>query len=241
MPVATWLPYLQEFRQRIIRCILVWLVIFLPGLYYANTLYHYFALPLIHLLPSGHHLVVTKLTYSFTTPMHLVFQMSLWVTMPFFLYQLWHFVAPALYKKEKILVQSTLVASIGLFYIGMLFAFFVVCPMTLKFFIFLTPLDVKIMTDIQHYLDFVLSLLWAFGLAFQVPIVTWILLHTRILTPERLRDWRPYVIIGAFTLGMLLTPPDVLSQILLALPLWGLFELGLAVYAFQHRAAPHNR
>ena len=150
--------------------------------------------------------------------------------MPFLLYQIWTFIAPALYPKERRLILPLIFFSTLLFYIGLLFAFFIVCPMALKFFIYLTPMGVTVMTSIQSYLDFVLSLLFAFGIAFQGPVVTWALLSAGIVTVAQLQNSRPYIVVLAFIVGMLLTPPDVVSQILLALPLWGLFELGLWLF-----------
>ncbi len=223
--------HLRELRARLLKSLGVWLLFFIPGLYYSETLYHWVATPILKLLPPGHHLVVTQVTSSFTVPLRLTWILSLIALMPFFLYQIWHFVAPALYRHEKKWLKTTLFCSILLFYMGASFAFWVVCPMALKFFISITPKDVFVMADLQTYLDFVLSLVFAFGLAFQVPIITWVLLRWGWVTPEQLKASRPYVIVGAFTLGMLLTPPDVLSQILLALPLWGLFELGLWGYS----------
>ena len=229
------LSYLTELRRRIGWSLVVWLLVLAPLLYYSNIVYYWFALPLIQLLPTNGHLVTTKITSSFTTPFQLTCMLSLWIMMPFLLYQIWGFIAPALYPKERKLLLPLVSASVILFYLGLLFAYFIVCPMALQFFIYLTPIGITVMTDIQSYLDFVLSLLFAFGIAFQSPVITWVLLSTGIVTVSQLQKSRPYVIVLAFVLGMLLTPPDVVSQILLALPLWGLFELGLYLFIMSKR------
>jgi sec-independent protein translocase protein TatC len=227
--------HLTELRRRIGWSLVIWLSVLAPLLYFSNIVYHWFALPLIKLLPANGHLVTTNITSSFTTPFQLTCMLSLWIIMPFLLYQIWAFIAPALYPKERRLFLPLVSASILLFYLGLLFAYFVVCPMALQFFIYLTPTGVTVMTDIQNYLDFVLSLLFAFGIAFQGPIITWVLLSTGVVTVDQLQKSRPYIIVLAFILGMLLTPPDVVSQILLALPLWGLFELSIYLFIMSKR------
>lgn len=222
--------YLSELRRRLGWSLFFWGLVLIPLLYYSSAVYHWVALPLSRLLPHNGHLVATQVTSSFTTPLRLVCMLSLWAVMPVFLYQIWAFVSPALYPKERRVVVPMVFCSTLLFYLGLVFAFFVVCPMALQFFMMLTPMGVVVMTDIQSYLDFVLSLLFAFGLAFQVPVVTWVLLSVGLVSVAQLQKGRPYIILLAFILGMLLTPPDVISQILLALPLWGLFELGLWLF-----------
>ena len=228
--------YLSEFRQRLGKAFLLWALIFVPLFYFSSDVYAWFAIPLMQHLPIGGQLISTQVTTPFTTPLQLSFVLSLWLGMPLFLYQLWAFVAPALYPKEQRFIAPIIALSILFFYLGLLFAFFIVCPMALGFFMHLAPKGVAIMTDIQHYLDFVLGLLFAFGLAFQVPIITWAVLKSGLVTVNQLKNGRPYIIILAFIIGMLLTPPDVVSQILLAIPLWALFESGLWLFAYTEKS-----
>lgn len=227
--------YLKELRSRLGKAFLGWVLIFSPLFYFATDIYHWLAGPLLRYLPEGGHLVSTQVTAPFTTPLQLSFVLSLWLGMPWFLYQLWSFISPALYPKERGFMRPLLIASIMLFYLGLGFAFELVCPIALQFFMHLAPQGVMIMTDIQHYLDFVLGVTFAFGLAFQVPVITWALLEAQILTINQLVASRPYIIILAFVVGMILTPPDVISQILLAIPLWGLFELGLWLFSYKEK------
>lgn len=222
--------YFLELRRRLGWSLVVWLLVLTPLLYYSSAVYQWFALPLLQLLPPNGHLVTTHITSSFTTPLQLTCMLSIGIIMPFLLYQLWAFVTPALYPTERRLLLPLVCCSAILFYLGVLFAFFIVCPIALQFFLVLTPIGVTVMTDIQHYLDFMLSLLFAFGIAFQGPVITWALLSSGIMTVSQMQKSRPYIIVLAFVLGMLLTPPDIVSQILLALPLWGLFELGLFLF-----------
>ena len=163
----------------------------------------------------------------FLIPFKLVIYLSIFITIPYILYHLWSFIAPGLYSHEKKLIFPLILSSSFLFYLGASFAYFVVFPLIFVFFIGIAPTDVAIMTDIGRYLDFVIALFFAFGFSFEVPIITVLLITSGITTREKLALKRPYIIVGAFTLGMLLTPPDVISQILLALPMWLLYELGL--------------
>ena len=172
-------------------------------------------------------MISTKPAGTFFTPMKLALVLSIFAAMPYILYQMWGFVAPALYRHERKLILPLLVSSSLLFYAGMAFAYYVVFPLMFKFFIAVAPEGVAVMTDISEYLDFVLKIFFAFGVAFEVPIATILLVWTGMATPEGLAEKRPYIIVGAFVIGMLLTPPDVISQTLLALPMWVLFELGL--------------
>jgi len=222
-----YLSHVIELRTRMIRCGLLTLVIFLGLFYIDNRLYSFIAKPLLAQLPSGSTLIATTVTASFTVPMKLAFIVAIFFSIPYILFQLWSFIAPGLYPPEK---QKTLyyaISSLGLFYSGTLFAYFVICPVALAFFAKCAPSGVVVMTDIQAYLDFVLTLLFAGGVAFQVPIITFVAIRSGIISEEKLTHFRPYIIVTAFILGMLLTPPDVVSQILLALPMWGLFEVGL--------------
>ena len=172
-------------------------------------------------------MIATEVASPFLTPFKLVLVTSIFIAMPVALYQLWSFIAPGLYTHERRLAMPLMVLSSALFYLGMAFAYFVVFPLVFAFFNAVAPEGVAVMTDISKYLDFVLKLFFAFGLSFQVPIATILVVWSGLTTPDALREKRPYVIVGAFVLGMLLTPPDVISQTLLALPMWALFELGL--------------
>ncbi len=221
------LSYIQEFRRRLFYCLGFWLCLFLPCLYYSNTLYQALAQPLLALLPPGSHLIATQISAPFTAPLRLAWYLSLLAGLPLWAYQLWAFIIPALYPPERKLALPLTFCSLTLFYLGLAVAFWGVCPLALRFFVWTTPPSVALLADVHEYLNFIFSLLLGFGLAFQTPVITWLLLHAKIFSVAQLRAFRPYMIILAFVLGMLLTPPDVFSQILLALPLWGLFELGL--------------
>lgn len=219
--------HLVELRDRLLRVVLAVLIVFLALFYFANDLYHIVATPLLKELPTGASMISTKPAGTFFTPMKLAMMLSLFAAMPVILYQLWAFIAPGLYAHERKLVFPLLVASTILFYLGMAFAYFVVFPLMFQFFVAVAPEGVTVMTDISEYLDFILKILFAFGVAFEVPIVTILLVWTGVTTPDALAEKRPYIIVGAFVVGMLLTPPDVISQTLLALPMWALFEGGL--------------
>ena len=221
------LSHLFEMRDRLLRAVIAILVIFLGAFYFANDIYHIVATPLMQHLPEGSSMISTKPAGTFFTPMKLALMMSVFAAMPYILYQLWSFVAPGLYAHERRLVLPLVVSSTLLFYAGMAFAYYVVFPLMFAFFISVTPEGVAVMTDIGEYLDFILKIFFAFGVAFEVPIATILLVYTGVTTPESLSKKRPYIIVGAFVIGMLLTPPDIISQTLLALPMWVLFEIGL--------------
>ncbi len=231
------MSHLIELRDRLLRVIIAILVIFLSLFYWANDIYSYLAGPLTSQLPEGSSMIAIDVASPFLTPFKLVLMLSLFLAMPYILYQAWSFVAPGLYKHEKRLAAPLLISSILLFYCGMLFAFYVVFPLVFKFFTSVGPSIVNISTDIGRYLDFVLSLFLGFGLAFEVPIATIILVALGLTTPDQLAQKRPYVIVGVFTVGMLLTPPDVISQVMLAVPMWLLFESGVLAsrYIFADR------
>ena len=220
-------PHLIELRQRVYKILIVQLIIFCPLLYFAGALYTLVATPLINLLPNNSSLIATHVTASFMVPLKLVFILSILLVMPYILFQIWAFIAPGLYSNEKRFFKKLLLGSTSLFYTGLLFSFFVVSPLALSLFTSITPKGVQMMTEMGNYLDFIVVLGFAFGFAFQVPLIMLILIKINLFSVEKMRANRPYVIVGAFIVGMLLTPPDVVSQILLALPLWGLFELGL--------------
>ena len=192
-----------------------------------NDLYYIISEPLRVFLPEGSTMIATDVASPFFTPFKLTLMTSVFIGMPYLLYQIWSFIAPALYDKEKRIAIPLLLSSIVLFYLGMAFAYFVVFPLIFGFFTSAGPEGVAIMTDISRYLDFVLKLFFAFGLAFEIPIATILLVTAGITTTENLREKRPYVVVGCFVVGMLLTPPDVISQLLLAIPMWLLFEMGI--------------
>ncbi len=226
-PEAPFMSHLVELRDRLLRAVLVVLVIFLALFTFSNELYTLLAEPLLIHLPTGSSMIATEVASPFLTPFKLSMMAAIFIGMPFILYQLWAFVAPGLYKHEKNLAFPLLFSSIILFYLGMVFAYFVVFPLMFSFFTGIALEGVTMMTDITKYLDFVLKMFFAFGMAFEVPIATIIVISTGMTTAEKLAQKRPYIIVVAFIVGMLLTPPDVVSQMLLAVPMWVLFEFGL--------------
>ena len=203
------------------------LVIFLPLALYANDLYNLLAQPLMANMPSGTTMIATGVTSTFLAPLKFAMVLAAFIGMPVILYHVWAFVAPGLYRNERRMIFPLLFGSVLLFYSGMAFAYFVFFPMVFAFFIKIAPQGVAVMTDISSYLDFVLSMFFAFGLAFQVPIITIVLVWIGAVTPDGLAEKRRYIILGAFVVGMLLTPPDVFSQLFLAVPICILFEIGL--------------
>jgi len=225
--VGSLMSHLVELRDRVVRMVVAVLAIFACLFYWANDIYVFLAEPLTRHLPEGANMIAIDVASPFLTPFKLVLMLSVFLAMPVILYQCWAFVAPGLYANEKRIAGPLLVSSILLFYAGVAFAYFVVFPLVFGFFTSVGPEIVSISTDIGRYLDFVLALFFGFGLAFEVPIATIILVAIGITTPKKLSEKRPYIIVGAFIVGMLLTPPDVISQVLLALPMWLLFEAGL--------------
>lgn len=223
----TYITHLIECRKRVIRCGIVFFIVFIGLFLVDEKLYTFIAKPLLVQLPAGGQIIATEVTATFMVPMKLALVIAFIVMIPYFLHQLWGFIAPGLFKHEKRTVFPLLFSSIFLFYAGLCFAYYVICPLALGFFANSAPPGVLVMTDIRSYLDFVLTLLLSGGIAFQVPVITLALIQGGIVSVKQLSYIRPYVIVGAFIVGMLLTPPDVVSQILLALPMWGLFELGL--------------
>ena len=235
----TFVDHLVELRDRLLRALLTVVLVLLCLFPFANDLYAVLAAPLLKHLPEGTTMIATEVASPFLTPFKLALVLSVFVAMPMILYQLWAFVAPGLYKKEKKLVFPLMISSSLLFYLGMAFAYYVVFPLMFAFFHAVAPDGVAIMTDISKYLDFVLKIFFAFGLAFEVPVATILLVWTGFTTPEALTSKRPYVVVGAFVLGMLLTPPDLISQTLLALPMWALFELGI-VFSKMYVSGPRE-
>ena len=219
--------HLTELRDKLLRAILAVLVMFLCLFPFANEIYSFVSEPLRTLLPEGATMIATGVASPFLTPFKLTLVAAVFLAIPYVLYQVWSFIAPGMYKHEKRLAVPLLASSILLFYAGAAFAYFVVFPLIFAFFTSTGPADITIMTDINSYLDFVLKLFFAFGVAFEIPIVAVLLISSGMTTPDNLAKKRPYIIVGCFFLGMLLTPPDIISQSLLALPMWLLFELGV--------------
>lgn len=222
-----FMSHLIEMRDRVMRMMLAILLLFVSMFYWANDIYTYLAQPLIKHLPEGSSMIAIDVASPFLTPFKLVLMLSIFLAMPVILYQFWAFVAPGLYKHEKRLAVPLLISSVLLFYSGIAFAYYVVFPLVFGFFTSIGPEAVSIATDIGRYLDFVISIFFGFGLAFEIPVATIIVIALGMTTPEKLGEKRPYVVVGAFVIGMLLTPPDVISQVLLAIPMWLLFESGL--------------
>jgi len=220
------LHYLVELRARLIKALIVTLLVFAIFTYFANDLYTVLAHPLLKFLPQGH-LIATQIVSPFFVPFKLAFMASVFVTVPIFLYQLWQFIAPALYGHERRLVWPLLFISSALFYTGLCFAYFVIFPVLFHFLAGTAPKGVVLSPDISEYFDFTMKLLIVFGLLFEIPIIMLILSKLGIVKAQQFKKWRSYAIVGAFVLGMLLAPPDVLSQTLLAIPIWILYEVGI--------------
>lgn len=221
------IQHLLELRDRLVKAVLAIIVLFLCLFPFANELFTLIAEPLTSHLPQGSSMMAIGVISPFLTPLKLALIASVFFAMPFLLYQLWAFIAPALYQHEKELAAPMIIASTLLFYSGGAFVFYIVFPLVFKFMAGTTPDGVEIGTDIQLYLDFVIGMFFAFGLAFQVPVVTVLLMLIRAVSPEKMRHARPYVIVGAFTIAAFITPPDVISQTLLAVPMWLMYEAGL--------------
>lgn len=221
------IAHLTELRSRLLRIILIWMLIFAGLFYFANDLYTFISEPLRAFMPEGTSMIATDVASPFLTPFKLALVSALFIAMPFVLHQLWSFIAPGLYKHEKRLAVPLLASSIVLFYSGMAFAYYVVFPLVFGFFTSTAPEGVAVMTDINKYLDFVLTLFMAFGLAFEIPVATILLVLAGAVDVAKLRKIRPYVVVGCFAIGMVLTPPDVISQALLAIPMWLLYEVGI--------------
>ena len=225
----SFISHLVELRERLLKSIVCILAFFLMLFYFANDIYSFLAQPLSKHLPEGASMIATEVASPFLAPFKLTIMVAVTISVPYLFHQGWAFIAPGLYRNERRLVLPLLVSSTLLFYAGILFAYFAVFPLVFGFFTEAAPEGVTVMTDISRYLDFVLKLFLAFGLAFEVPVVVVLLVKLGMMSVERLQALRPYIIVSAFTIGMLLTPPDVISQILLAVPMWILFEVGLLV------------
>ncbi|TDQ35318.1 twin-arginine translocase subunit TatC [Thiopseudomonas denitrificans] len=221
------IAHLTELRTRLLRCVIAVLVIFACLFYFSQEIYALVAAPLRAQLPAGASMIATGVATPFLTPFKLTLVISLFAAVPYILAQIWGFIAPGLYQHERRIALPLLASSVLLFYGGMAFAYFVVFPIMFGFFSAVTPEGVDMMTDINQYLDFVLTIFFAFGVAFEIPVATFLLVWAGVVSVENLRKSRPYVIFGCFVVGMILTPPDIFSQTLLAIPMWFLFELGL--------------
>ncbi len=219
--------HLTELRDKLLRSLLAILIVFIGLFPFANEIYTFVSAPLRSLLPEGATMIATDVASPFLTPFKLTLVAAVFLAIPYVLYQLWSFIAPGMYKHEKRLAIPLLVSSVALFYAGAAFAYFVVFPLIFAFFTSVGPADITMMTDINRYLDFVLKLFFAFGLAFEIPIAVVLTVWAGITTPDQLVKNRPFIVVGCFVFGMLLTPPDIISQSLLALPMWMLFEIGV--------------
>ncbi|HET7135624.1 MAG TPA: twin-arginine translocase subunit TatC [Casimicrobiaceae bacterium] len=240
-PVDTqesFLSHLVELRTRLVRSIIAVVVVLLCLFPFAKRIYAILAEPLLRVLPQGSTMIATDVTGTFLVPLKVTLMTAFLIALPYVLYQAWAFVAPGLYQHEKRLALPVLVSSVLFFAIGMCFAYFVVFPVAFGFFAGYTPAGVQMMTDIDKYLSFVLTMFIAFGITFETPVVVVVLVRMRVVTVEKLRSFRPYVIVGAFVVGAIFTPPDVISQSLLAVPLWLLYELGLVLARFVATAEP---
>ncbi len=225
------ISHLLELRTRVIRIITGLMLGFLPCAMYARELYTLLAQPLIEKLPQGGQMIATDVTTPFFVPMKVAMMVAFLITLPHTLYQLWAFVAPGLYSNEKRLAFPLVLASSVLFFMGMAFAYFAVMPLVFEFMNYIAPDGVAVMTDISSYLSFILSMFMAFGITFEVPVLVMVLVRTGLMTISRLKDMRRYVIVGAFVIAAIVTPPDVISQFMLAIPLYLLYEFGIFISA----------
>ena len=221
--------HLLELRSRLIRVIICLGILSIAGIPFASEIYSFVASPLLNILPEGSSMIATQVTSPFMAPIKLVLFVALLVTMPYLFYEVWMFMSPGLYKNEKTFIAPLMASTSILFAAGVAFAYFIVCPIIFKFFIASAPNSIQVMTDISQYLNFVIKLVFAFGIAFEIPIATFLLIKSGIMKKDALVNSRPYLVILFFVLGMLLTPPDIFSQLFLAIPMWVLFELGLLI------------
>lgn len=232
--------HLTELRDRLLRALLSVLVIFICLFPFANEIYAFVSEPLRELLPPGATMIATEVASPFLTPFKLTLVAAIFIAIPYILYQAWSFVAPGMYRHEKRFAIPLLASSIALFYLGAAFAYFVVFPLIFAFFTSVGPEGITIMTDINSYLNFVLKLFFAFGIAFEIPIAAVLMIWAGLTTADNLAKKRPYIIVGCFVFGMLLTPPDIISQSLLAIPMWILFEFGILFGRFLEKDEPES-
>ncbi len=232
---GTLISHLLELRDRLMRAFIAVLIAFMPTAYFSNDVFTLVAQPLIDKLPAGSSLIATSVISPFMTPFKLAFFVGLFIAMPYVLYQIWAFIAPGLYRHEKRFALPLLVSSIILFYVGVIFAYLVVFPVMFDFFASTTPVGVRMMTDINSYMDFVLTMFLCFGLAFEVPVVVVLLVLTGLVKVAKLAEIRGYVLIGIFVIAAILTPPDAISQTIMAVPMYLLYEGGLLMARLMER------
>ena len=232
MTEKSYLEHLSSLRNVLLRSLAAIALIFFILVFFRNEIFLIFANPLNEILPANSSMIATGVVSPFLTPLRLTFYVATFVAIPYLLFELWNFIAPGLYKDEKIGFFAVLFSSIVLFLVGICFAFFVIFPLIFNFFIQASPSEVLVMTDINEYIDFVVRILFVFGFAFEVPIVLMLMIWSGVTNAQQLSRARPYVIIGCFVAGMFLTPPDIFSQTLLALPVWVLYEMGLLASKF---------
>lgn len=235
----TLFEHLLELRNRLLKSVVGVLIIFCSLIYFAQDIYQYVAEPLLAVMPEGSQMIATDVASPFFTPFKLTMVLAIFLSMPYILFQIWAFIAPALYKNEKRLIAPLMFGSTILFYGGIAFVYYLVFPVAFAFFSSVAPEGVTIATDISSYLDFVLKLFFAFGIAFEIPIAIILMCWTGMTSPESLRAKRPYIIVAAFVVGMLLTPPDIISQTMLAVPMLLLFEAGVFIASFYHQRDDH--
>ena len=219
--------HLLELRSRLLKVILLFAALSILGIPFATEIYSIIAAPLLATLPDGSSMIATEVASPFMAPIKLVMYVALLFSMPWLFFQLWMFIAPGLYENERRVTAPLMISTILLFFCGVSFAFFIVCPIIFKFFIGMAPDSIQIMTDINQYLSFIFKLVFAFGIAFEIPVATVLLVNSGIVTKSSLISARPFLIILFLVIGMLLTPPDIFSQLFLAVPMWILFEIGI--------------
>ena len=227
MSKESFSDHLLELRSRLIKVIILFSILVIVGIPFAGEIYSFVSAPLINLLPDGSSMIATGVASPFMAPIKLVVYVAILFSMPWLFYQTWMFISPGLYKNEKKFTAPLMLSTIVLFFSGVGFAFFVVCPIIFKFFISMAPDSIQVMTDISQYLSFIFKLVFAFGIAFEIPVATILLINNGITSKASLMKARPYLIILFLIIGMLLTPPDIFSQLFLAIPMWILFEIGM--------------
>ena len=227
MTKESFSDHLLELRSRLIKVIILFGILVIGGIPFAGEIYSFVSAPLINLLPDGSSMIATEVASPFMAPIKLVVYVAILFSMPWLFYQTWMFISPGLYNNEKKFTAPLMLSTIVLFFSGIGFAFFVVCPIIFKFFISMAPDSIQVMTDISQYLSFIFKLVFAFGIAFEIPIATILLINNGITSKASLIKARPYLIILFLIIGMLLTPPDIFSQLFLAIPMWILFEIGI--------------
>jgi sec-independent protein translocase protein TatC len=237
LPEGTLISHLLELRSRLLKAFIAVLIAFLPCAYYSNQIFDWLSAPLVAKLPPGQKLIATTVTATFTAPLKLALVAGLLIAMPYVLFQAWAFVAPGLYRKEKRFAVPLLISAIVLFYLGVAFSYFLVFPLVFRFFIATTPRNVQLMADISNYLQFALTLFVAFGVAFETPVAVVLLVLTNLVTLQKLRSIRGYVLIVVFIIAAILTPPDVMSQTAMAVPMYLLFEGGILFAAILQKSS----